>query len=242
MNKLNKLIMKSRVTEVFSAANRMILEFGSEDWSEETNLRSIFDDLKPVNEKLERAINRKKAVSDLEEKDKIRDGKLRAIYYSLSGYLHNPVKEFKTAAEEINEVFDRYGVKITDDSYSTESGLINSLLTDLSAGDLQPSIAALQGLSQAISELQTAQSEFENARLAYEKDAAVYASKETASKLKKEAVSIINEKLVVYLRAMVIIDTTRYGRISSTIGKIIDDNNEEVKKRRKKTEPEAETA
>ncbi len=237
MGKLNKLISYSRVTEVFSAANRMILDFDNGEWSTETNLTNIFTDLKPANEKLEAAMNREKAVSDLEEKDEVRDEKFRALYYSIKGYVHNPSAEIKTAAQALEKVLNRYGLEIVDDSYSTESGMINSLLVDLAAEDLQPSIAALPGISQAISELQTAQTEFETARLAYEKEAAQYTSEENASKLKKDVVYIINDRLVVYLRAMVTIDVTKYGEFTNTIGKIIDDNNEEVKKRRKKTEP-----
>ncbi|MGD8782681.1 MAG: DUF6261 family protein [Ignavibacteria bacterium] len=238
MNKLNKLIMKSRVAEVFSAANRMILEFDSGDWSEETNLTNIFGDLQPENTKLEEAINREKAISDLDEKDENRDQKVQALYYLIMGYLHNPETTVKSAAEAVDKVFSRYGVEIIQDSYSTESGLISSMITDLSAEELQPSIEALPGLSRAISELQTAQTGFENARLAYEKEAAKDANEETATNVKKEVVKIINERLVVYLRAMVSIDETKYGELTITIGKIIADNNEEVKKRRKKTESE----
>jgi len=235
MNKLNKLDSRSRVSEVYSAANRMIMEFDGGDWSDETNLTNIFTDLKPANTALEQSINKEKAVSDLEEKDEIRDTKVRAIYYLIMGYLHNPEEALKTAAQEVDTVFERYGVEIVQQSYSNESGFINSMLDDLSAEDLQTSIAALPGLSRAITELQTAQTGFETARLAYEKDAAQDASETNASSAKKEVVSIINERLVVYLRAMVTIDETRYGEITNTTGKIIDDNNEEVKKRSKKT-------
>ncbi|MGD8781717.1 MAG: DUF6261 family protein, partial [Ignavibacteria bacterium] len=140
MSKLNKIIANSRTSEVFSAANRMILEFDGGDWSEEANLTSIFDELKPVNTKLKQTINREKAISDLEEKDENRDEKVRAIYYLILGYLHNPEAEFKAAAEAVDKVFERYGVEIVRDSYSTESGFINSMLTDFSAEDLQASI------------------------------------------------------------------------------------------------------
>ena len=47
-------------------------------------------------------------------------------------------------------------------------------------------------------------------------------------------VIIINDKLVVYLRAMIQVDESTYGDFTRTIAEIIDDNNEVVKKRRKK--------
>jgi len=53
-------------------------------------------------------------------------------------------------------------------------------------------------------------------------------------------VNLINDKLVVYLRAMMQVNDATYGDIGRTVGEIIDANNEVVKKRRKKPEPAAE--
>ncbi|MBI9072839.1 MAG: hypothetical protein JEY94_14655 [Melioribacteraceae bacterium] len=238
MSTLSKIMTNSRATEILSAAKRMIREFEDGDWSSETKLTSIFDELKPANLKLEKSINNEKAISDLEEKDEVRDEKVRAIYYTLTGYLHNPDTSIKASAENVDKVFERYGLKIIDESYSAESGFISSLLTDLLDAALETSISALPGLSQLITELQTAQSEFETARLAYQKDAAKDKSEKSATVLKQDVADILNKKLVVYLRAMSTMEEVTYGEITNTIGKIIDDNNVEVKKRRKKVTPE----
>ena len=48
MVKLNKLMSNSRASEVYSAANRMILEFKTGDWSTETKLTSIFNEIEPL--------------------------------------------------------------------------------------------------------------------------------------------------------------------------------------------------
>ncbi len=47
---------------------------------------------------------------------------------------------------------------------------------------------------------------------------------------------IINNKLVTYLRAMIMVDEPTYGDFARTIAQMIEDNNEVVKKRRKKPE------
>ena len=59
-----------------------------------------------------------------------------------------------------------------------------------------------------------------------------------ATALKKDVIEIINDKIVIYLRAMEIVVPDTYGNFARTIAQIIADNNEVVKKRRKKDEPE----
>ncbi|MGD8782536.1 MAG: DUF6261 family protein [Ignavibacteria bacterium] len=236
MSTLNKLIISCRITETNGAANRIIIKFDEGDWSSDTHLTGIFTQLKNTKEALTTAINRSKAQSNLDEKDEIRDTKVRGIYYLLQGYLHYPDEEIKEAAVNVEEVFDKYGVKIVKDSYVTESSLINSMLEDLSTAEMQTEIAKLPGLANLITELTTAQQEFETVRVGFESEQAEEGTEENATKLKQEAALIINEQLIVYLRAMLQVDEETYGTFARAVGQIIDDTNEEVKKRRKKEE------
>lgn len=240
MSTINKLIVSSRTTEVNGTANRIIIKFDEGDWSADTHLTEIFVQLKASKEKLTSAINRSKAESDLEEKDEIRDSKLRGISYLLKGYLHYPHATIKTAAEDVDKVFEKYGLKIIEDSYVTESTLINSMLEDFASAEVQPEVAKLPGLEDLLAELKTAQTEFETARVNYESEIALENKEENATKVKKETALIINEQLVVYLRAMVQVDKTKYEEFTLAVDKIIDDTNEQVKKRRKAGKPELE--
>jgi hypothetical protein len=47
---------------------------------------------------------------------------------------------------------------------------------------------------------------------------------------------LINNKIVVYLRAMEQVDPVTYGVFTGTCAQVIADNNEQVKKRKKKPE------
>jgi hypothetical protein len=58
-----------------------------------------------------------------------------------------------------------------------------------------------------------------------------------ATALKKEVIDVINNQLVVYLDAMMLVDEATYGAFGRTVAEIIDTTNEMVKKRRKKPEP-----
>ena len=108
------------------------------------------------------------------------------------------------------------------------------MLVDLAKQKLQDAIAALSGLAEIIAELQAAQDDFEETRIAYEEEKAKEGTLENATTIKKDVVTIINDKLVVYLRAMIQVDEATYGDFTRTVAEIIDDNNEVVKKRRKK--------
>jgi hypothetical protein len=126
---------------------------------------------------------------------------------------------------------------VTNESYSTESSLINSLLGDLAKPDMQEPVAAVSGCAELIAVLQTAQEAFEQARVAYEEEKAQEGTETNATTLKKEVIDVINNRLVVYLDAMMLVDEATYGAFGRTVAEIIDATNEMVKKRRKKPEP-----
>ncbi|MGD8782604.1 MAG: DUF6261 family protein [Ignavibacteria bacterium] len=233
MGTVNKLLCSSKTTEIDTVSGRIIAEYEKSDWSADTHLTGIFDKLKPASEELTKAINRIKAESELEEKDELRDIKIRAIYYLILGLLHHPDETVSTAAQKVDDVFEHYGVDITEESYATESSLVESLLEDLEDTDLQTAIEAVPVLSQAIDGLKTAQAAFEEAKVIYEEEKAEERTEENATTIKKEAASIINEQLVTYLRAMIQVDETTYGEFTRIVAGIIEDNNTAVKKRRK---------
>jgi len=219
-------------------ASGIIAEFANANLGSDAHLASIFTELQPLNEELTASINRIKAESDLEEKDELRDSKVKAINYITLGFIHHPDVAISTAAKTINAIFEHYGMDIINKSYGIESSLISSLLLEFSKEELQPVIALLPGLAQIIEELRTAEAAFEVAQLAFQTEKAIDGNKKPASDLKKEVLAIINEKLLVYLRAMIMVDLAKYGQFADVVSQIIDDMNITIKKRKKSTEPE----
>jgi hypothetical protein len=224
----------SRVTEVDAGAMRLIGAYKKTALSGDVHLATMFNNLETQTARFTVSINRSKAESDLEEKDEVRDEKVRALYYLIMGLLHHPDVEIKAAAQAVEKVFDKYGLVITGESYATESSLIVSLLDDLAKTKLQAAIAKLSGLTEIIAELTAAQADFEQTRITYEEEKAKEGTQENATTIKKEVLDIINGKIVIYLRAMEIVDEAAYGDFARTVAVIINDNNEVVKKRFKK--------
>lgn len=236
---LEKLSFSSRTTEVGAALTRMINAYNNTSLNSDPHLAELFTGLTSDSTRLTQSINRAKAISQLDEKDELRDDKIRSLYYLLQGFSHHPDQTIKDAAVQLLAVFDRYGLSVIRESYATESALVNSLLTDLADVALEPSITALSGCAELIAELKAAQEDFENIRTAYETEKGSESTLESATVIKKEVVRTINNQLVVYLRAMQMVNDATYGDFTRTIGEIIDDNNETVKRRLNKTEPAA---
>lgn len=234
---IDKIMTTSRVTEIDAASMRMLGAYQTTSMSSDQHLSAMFSTLESLSASLTSAINRGKSESDLEEKDEARDTQLRALYYLIMGFLHHPDPAVMQAAQTVDKVFERYGLRIIDKSYATESSLLASLIDDLEKQKIQDAIALLPGCAEVITALQTAQVEFESSRIAYEQDKAQESTQANATELKHKVTTLINDKIVVYLRAMELVDVETYGAFARTIAIIIAENNETVKKRRKKETP-----
>jgi hypothetical protein len=197
----------------------------------------MFSALEPLSVSLSGSINRITAESNLEEKDEERDEPLCSLFYLVAGFLHHPDATIRAAAEKVNAVIERYGMGITKESYAVESSLVSSMLKDLAQPKLQDAIALLSGCAEIIAALQLAQTAFETARIAYEEEKADDSTQQSASEIKVEVLELVNKKIVVYLRAMEVVDVETFGAFARTVAEIIADNNQAVRKRLSKPEP-----
>ena len=237
MENLNKLSSNAKTTEVDTVSSGIISEFDKTDWSSDAYLTGIFGILKPTTVQLSQAISRIKAESILEEKDEQRDNKVRAVYYIVLGFMQHPDAAISSAAKKVDAVFEHYGMSIVSESYATESSLIKSMLGDFDSPEIKAAIALLPGLTQIVDDLKAAQAAFEEAQLSFQNEKAVEGNKENATAIKQKVLSIINDKIVIYLNAMIQVDEAKYSGLGGTIAQIISDMNSDIKKRKKNPEP-----
>ncbi|KOH45258.1 DUF6261 family protein [Sunxiuqinia dokdonensis] len=231
---IEKVITTSRTTEVNDLASRAVGAFKNTELSGDAYLTGIITGLEGEVARLTAAIKRMKIESQLEEKDEFRDDTLRALFYLVLGLSLHPNAEIKAAATKVIAVLNRYGMSILNESYAIESSLVNSMLGDLSRADLQDVIAVCPGCPELIAATQTAQDDFEATRIAYEEEQGQETTQENATAIKKQMVTLINQKLVLHLRAMEQVQPDAYGPYARTVAQIIADNNEIVKRRRSK--------
>jgi hypothetical protein len=240
MSMIPYLMMTSRVTEVDGSTARIISAYQTSGLNADPNMEKIFGPLQEKSTLFSEAINRLKAKSEQQTNDEVRDEKIDGVYYLLVSFSHHPDEVIKNAALRLLGIFEEYGLAIKDEGYTTESSLVNSLLNDFSKPEQQADIALVPQCAGYIEALQTAQANFENNRIAYETALGEEGTLENATALKKEIVRIINGLLVPHLNVMSQLEERTYGAFARTVAEIIAGNNEVVKKRRNKEEPDDE--
>lgn len=227
----NKLMRRAYVTETGSVVQAIVLVSQEYDFTADVFLGATLVELDNLEGELSVAIKRILKGSQLEEKDNVRDNDIRALYYTNVGYLHVRDIEVQEAAQYIDSRIAPYGLKIIDESYSQESAHIKSLLHDLATDEAQAAIAKLPALVPCISQLTESQSDFLAAYIGYESEKSDHENYNTATELKGKTLKVLNDKLVVYLRAMVIANVEVYGAFAAQVAQLINDANVIIKKR-----------
>ena len=232
---MKPLNYQSRITEVGDVANRLaVLYKGTATLQDDAFLKTLFAEIQTQGDQITEAVKKDKAVSKLEEADAKRDEAIRVLDKMLKAYEVFPVESTKAHGVKIATIFKKYGVKITEENYSSQSNLVDSLLKDLSVAEVQASVVALSGVSEAIANIRTTQEEFSNVRLQYEEQFTENLSKVSASSLRKPLLGLINKKMIPYLVAMAFVDKAKYSTFADKVSKVINDMNEVVKGRAKK--------
>ena len=237
---IKKLITNSRITEIDAVTNRLVTAYKSSKLNSDTYLAGLFLQIENENENLNSAIRRSKIASELDDLDIIRDKFWRSLYYLVFGLTYHPNKNVKAAANEVMNVLDQYGLSIVEESYSSESSLIDSCLKDLEQPLLLEAIGKLTGCTELVASLQTAQNNFEEKRVAYETEKAKVNARENATAIKMQVLDLINQKLIPYMEVMTTVDKLTFHSFGLIVAEIVRSNNEAVERRQKKGDKETE--
>ena len=91
----------------------------------------------------------------------------------------------------------------------------------------------VSGCAKIIADLQIAQNDFISAHFTWKEKKTQEGLTPCATDVKKDVLTIINDKIVVYLNAMQQAKGALYGKLALTVSQIINDTNKAVKKRSK---------
>lgn len=229
---ITEKVVRSKNTEVDTVLQLFITAYRQKDWSLDPHLTGIFDKLIIVSEKLSSAINRLKTESQLEELDHDRDEKVRAFFGYITGNTYNPNAVIKSSALALMVVLDNFGLDIVNESYPVESSLVRTLCEQLSTAEMEEHIGEIPGAEVVLAEVTDSEAAFYTAYFAFEQEKTEEKVKESATEIKKDAVKLINESLLVYLSALAMVNESEYGELARTINQIIEDHNRRVRERR----------
>lgn len=228
-----KLVARSKNAEVAAIVSRIVTLSSEYDWANDPHLTTMIKDLNALENRFKLALGRDSVLSTLSELDAVRDDYVRDLYYILKGATHNPIDNVRNSGEQLLAIFEKYGLETIHQSYAIESSLLNSLINDLSEKSATDLFKPITGMKEIVALVVKAQEEFETNRVSYEQ-ARAEDVQETASTVKKEALQVLNETIITYLKTMAMINTTVYGKFSETIALMFKENNEQVRKRKKK--------
>mgnify|MGYP007070021020 CR=1 FL=1 len=166
-------------------------------------LKATMAEMEKQSANITAAILQDKTLSTLDAADSKRDEAIKTLGTVLAAYAVFPIAEKKELAAPLKAVWDKYAkAGITTANYTSESSMVESMLGDLGTDSLAENIKGLEGVAEAIAAVRLAQDEFTKANDDYVKASANKSA--SASTYKKPIISLINDKLVPYLDAMVI--------------------------------------
>lgn len=219
---MKRLNAQARITEVNDICHRIVVLYKQKTWND-AFLKQMMDGIEQRTTMLTEIINQDVALSKLDEADQKRDASVKALNKILEGYRVMPLPTLQAHAEQLATVFGRYGTRIADENYTTESSLIEALLSDLSAPALQTAIGALTGVSEIIARLRSEQNEFTQLRVEYEKAVAQQKKATTATDLKRWLLETLNTKLIPYLAAMQMANAAEFASFANSVEQVIMD-------------------
>ena len=235
MNKIHANTRNSDMAEVGKRISTAYTETGPQD---DVGLKGLFAEINPKIKQLTIATEQMKTESNLAEKDDQRDDDFKALYYLVQGATYNPDATISKAAQKIFKYIDQYGLQTIIESYDTQSNLTESLLIDLNLDELKEPIAQVAGCAKQIAILKASNEAFRASRSTYQEELSKDKDKISATAVKRELLSLINDKLITYLKGMMIINAESYENLVNRLSEIIDQNNEVVKKRSSKSNNE----
>lgn len=226
MNKVRTII---RITELDSLSDLIVrLYKADKSIAADEYLKSLMAEIESLSAKITSAIKKDKIVSTLSEADKERDKVISSLKTLLNGYAVIPFADKKSAAEKLLAVFSKYK-EISWENYLSESSLIESMLQDFAAPSLSAEIERLEGVAEYLADLRKAQDAFNKASDEY--TAAQLNKGKNATSLKKPLFDAINNKLIPYLVAMELSNSSLYGNFISMIQAEIEGINASIARR-----------
>lgn len=235
---MKKLRSQIRNTEIDGLSDTLVRLF-KDDPEAQTDafLVSTIDQIEDLSASITSAIMQDKIHSKMEEADDVRDEAIKNFGKILSAYAVFPINSKKELALPLKAIFEKYeNANITSANYTSKSSLIESLLADFSSNELAHQIASLEGVSESIAQIRNAQDLFTKANDDYIK---AHANKgASASSYNKPILSLINEKLIPYLDAMVIANQAHCLNFAKGVQAEITRMNNTILKRMKKADPE----
>ena len=236
MMKLPKILTTTRVSEVNGVTQQMIDEYGKGDYSADSHLTQLFGQVTDINNQLGIAIMRDSTESELAELDDITDKEMTLTHGLIKGYTCHPDETTANAAILLFKMVDKYGLKVKNKGYREEYPLLSSMIAESQTRIYDACISQLSGCDIRFNRLKTAVNHFntqQNTYLSVKDDEKEQLS---ATAIKKQLITLINDDLLTYLVAMQKANPAMYSALTDFAANRINESNLVVRNRKSKVE------
>ncbi|MDM8160690.1 DUF6261 family protein [Labilibaculum sp. K2S] len=199
--------------------------------TEDAYFSITFEKLSGISNELIGKMNAGWLNSELKDKDEARDLDLRAVFYEVKAKCMRRPSAGQEKALRIKEVLDRYGMKITEESYTIESAGVRAMLSDLNAPELEECVRAIPDLKQLMDNVEQSQADFDVSASKLIEDKNERENAKSASVVAQEVKSIINNELLVYLAAMAKANPAKYKPFTDVVNTLIETSNNKLRDR-----------
>lgn len=231
---MNKLKSSVRNTEIDGLSDTIVRIFKADKNAQsDAFLKTQVEELEKLSEEITKSILQDKILSTLEKANNVRNEAIKNLGTILSAYVVFPNQTKRELSAPLKAIADKYAkAGITNASYTSESSMIESMLQDYSAENLSENISGLEGITESIAAIRTAQDDFVKANDDYVR--ANTNKSVSATKYNKIILSLINDKLIPYLSAMVLSKSTKCLPFAQNVEAEINRVNDSIMKRSKK--------
>ncbi len=232
--KIFKLIKTVRVAELNGTLNNILQAHADTGIEGDAALQSIIDELLAQNQELTTALEQNRQLSEMEKYDETRDQAYRSVYYFLHGHTFVPEGTLPyVPAKTLFSVVEKYGLGINSLSYDEQTGQLNSLLEELSSESNQQHMNTIPFVGGMVDTLKQAQADFIGAYSNYATKLSEMKGSKSATELKHEILKTLNDKLVMYMRAMSQIMGNKHQSFASELSMFINKTNQNINERQR---------
>ena len=234
--RIPKILINARISEVNGVTQLVINEYTKGDYSADVYFTDLFNRVDSSNKMLSEAMKRDIVVSDLARLDENTDDIYTSLHGLVKGCTYHPNANISEAGDKVFKLIDKYGLEVKSKSYREEYPLLTSLIHDSEGADYQVAIGKLSGCNVRFQQLKDAVDAFNTKQTAYLSERDDLKNLPSATEVKKQLISIVNNELNTYLCAMEIARPEVYKALADFVANRIKESNAAVRNRRNSEE------
>jgi ribosomal protein L14 len=228
---MSKINSSSNTNETVEAGQGIIELSKKHPITEDAYFTDKFEEFSAKLNELIEKINAGWLNSELKEKDDARDLDVRAIFYEVEAKCMRRPGANQEKAMRVMDVLNRYGMQITDSSYTNESAQIRAMLSDFKAPELQDCIASIRDLKNLLDNAEESMAEFDASASKLIEDKNERENTKPASAVAREVREIYNNDLAGYLSAMTKANPAKYKTYTDLVNTLVVNSNNKVRDR-----------